>query len=206
MTIPKPKPEKARKRKPTKTKGLRDSRSGDDSPDSAPKKRRGRPKLTTVNPEKMSSKQLATMLGVSTNSVGQWKRRGCPCNPDGTYNAHQVSEWRRLRDEEKARSEGGARELDRKRALEVQITELKLRRAQREVVEVKSVQGELERLCEQIKAHSLTMLDEMVSRLRIGHDGRKAMREARDAMLKRVGQAMDTVRGNVVSKEGTGGT
>ena len=192
MTIPKPKPEKARKRKPTKTKGLRDSRSGDDSPDSAPKKRRGRPKLATINPEKMSSKQLATMLGVSTNSVGQWKRRGCPCNPDGTYNAHQVSEWRRLRDEEKARSEGGARELDRKRALEVQITELKLRRAQGEVVEVKSVHRELERLCEQIKVHSTAMIDEIAGKLRAGRDGLVMMRVAREAFLKRVATAMSS--------------
>jgi hypothetical protein len=55
---------------------------------------RSPPRMAKVDPESLTTKQLAELFDVSAQTIRNWVREGCPQSGDGTFDFSRVIIWR----------------------------------------------------------------------------------------------------------------
>ena len=97
-------------------------------PKKGTKKKATKSAAKPLDVENLSSRQLATLLGVERSTPMYWKKKGCPTNESGSFSLRAVYHWRisQLSDDVAKAKQEADNELARQRAIKTQILELEL--------------------------------------------------------------------------------
>lgn len=113
----------------------------------------------------LSTSRTATVMGVSTKTLGEWERAGCPKEKRGWYDVAAVAKWKR---EQRAPAVSGSREARkteadiRYKAAKAAIAEQDLKLRTGKLIEVSVVEEGLESIFQNLKVSMMAIADHIM--------------------------------------------